>query len=98
MALGQKHKQEEDIGGDLRGKWMSIVLSSMLWGIEPLPEKSPEPVETDFSVVNVPNFCHLLAWLSGSDLVMKGSLFWDSVEASSADKSIYASENALHSL
>lgn len=57
---------------------MSIVLFLMLWDIEALPENSLESVEADFSVyMNVPDFCYFLSWLSDSDLLMKGSLFWD---------------------
>lgn len=57
---------------------MSIVLFLMLWDIEALPENSLESVKADFSVyINVPDFCYFLSWLSDSDLLMKGSLFWD---------------------
>lgn len=57
---------------------MSIVLFLMLWDIEALPENSLESVKADFSVyINVPDFSYFLSWLSDSDLLMKGSLFWD---------------------
>lgn len=57
---------------------MPIVLYLMLGNIEPLPEKSPEPIETDsFVFVDTPKFYNFLDCLLGSDLVIKSSLFWD---------------------
>lgn len=94
IALGWNHKQEYWGGVMGQANANSFVLDAgKYWA---LTWEVSKPMETDlFAFVNAPNFYIFLDCLSGSDLVIKGSLFWDWVKTSRVVRDVYTSENAL---